>query len=57
MHGQADVFEIGDDLVVHIDGEVCRLIRVSITGSDFRIDEQTQMWVVDLNDRDAFGSQ
>src|SRR5262245_8472502 len=54
MDGQFGAFDAFDDLIVHIDGEVGGFFGVVVLLAHIRIDEEAEVWVIDLNDRDAF---
>ena len=50
MDSKTNIGEIRDDLIVHVDCKVGRLVRILVTRSDGRVNKQAEMWIVDLND-------
>jgi hypothetical protein len=54
MDRKPNVVEPFNRLVRHVDGEVSCLVGIVVLAADVLIDEQTQMRVINLYDRNAF---
>ena len=53
VNGELDALDAFDHLVIHVDGKIGGAIRVVVPAPHVRVDEQAQMRIVDLNDRDV----
>lgn len=54
MHGQLDSLDTLQDLIIHLDGKVGRAVWIIVLSTKVRIDEQTEVWIIKLNDRHTF---
>ena len=54
VNGCLDIAETFDNLVNHIDTEVSGAVSSGVVRVDFRLNKQSKVRVVNLNDSDAF---
>jgi|TARA_Y100000780_G_scaffold18413_1_gene15723 hypothetical protein len=57
VNGYLDIAEPFDNLVDHIDTKVSGAVGVVVVCSNFRVNKQAKVRVVNLNDSDAFFAQ